>query len=438
MAAELVTAHLAACVQISGPISSYYLWHGKLDIAEEYRLTIKFLVEQTGKLESWLRENHPYEVPQWLAVSADRIGASYGRWAADEAGVQQPAQNAHSARQEVMRFSKQGRNFLRKKHFKEAEEVFSEALKLDEKNPYILVGLADTCRGLKKFEQAISYYEKVLKFDALNIFALRGIGDAYRGLLMYKSAIPYWLRYMESNKRDIYVMVRLAESFNKIDDFTRAESFYLMALEVNGGDKYALLGLGSLYYKAENDDKAAEYFDKLLALDDSYVAVLTMVGNICRRRCNYEAASQYYEKAVSLEPWNSFAIYGLGDCHRGLADWEQAIQCWVKILENEPNNQELLTRIGDAMLNLNRLDKALEYYTHSLKAGFNMYTLLGMSKLYQRKGNFSEAEKCCRQILQKVPDHPRTMAALAAIYNELGDTDKIIDIKAKIAAYEQV
>jgi len=406
MAAELVSAHLAACVQISGPISSYYLWHGELDIAEEYRLTIKFLTAQTDKLEAWLRNNHPYEVPQWLAVSADRVGELYECWAADEAGVRQPGHNAHSAKQEVVRFSKQGRNLLRKKRFKEAEEVFSEALKLDGENSYLLVGLADTCRELKKFDPAISHYKKVLKGDAVNIFALRGLGDAYRGLLMYKSAIPYWLRYMECNKRDIYVMVRLAESFNKMGDFTKAEAFYLMALAVNGEDKYALLGLGSLYYKAENDDRAAEYFDKLLSLDDSYVAVLTMVGNICRRRCNYEVASQYYEKAVNLEPWNSFAIYGLGDCHRGMADWEQAIQCWVKIIQNEPDNQELLTRIGDAMLNLNKLDKALEYYTRSLKLGFNMYTLLGMSKLYQREGNFSEAEICCRKILQKSSKSP--------------------------------
>lgn len=437
MAAELVSAHLAACVQISGPISSYFLWHGSLDIAEEYRLTIKFLAAQTGKLEAWLQENHPSEIPQWLAVSADRVGASYERWAADEAMVQLPDKNAPSVRQEVVKLSKQGRNLLRKKRFEEAKEVFLEAMKLDEENPYILVGLADTCRELKKFDQAISYYEKVIKFDAVNIFALRGIGDAYRGLLLYKNAILYWLRYMECNKRDIYVMVRLAESFNKIDDFAKAESFYLMALGVNGEDKYALLGLGSLYYKAENDDKAAEYFNKLLSLDDSYVAVLTMVGNICRRRCNYEVASQYYEKAVNLEPWNSFAIYGLGDCHRGMADWEQAIQCWEKILQNEPDNQELLTRIGDAMLNLNRLDKALEYYTRSEKLGFNMYTLLGMSKLYHRKGNFSEAEKCCREILKKVPNHPRAMAALASIVHELGDTDKIAEIKAKIAACEQ-
>jgi tetratricopeptide (TPR) repeat protein len=438
MAAELVAERLAACVQIAGPINSYYLWHGELETTEEYRLTIKFLGAKTEKLEAWLRENHPYEVPQWLAVPADRVGTPYKRWAEDEAGVKQVKKmDGHSAKKEVLRLSKQGRNFLRKKRFQEAEASFMEALELDDKNSYILVGLADTCREMKKFEQAISYYEKVLEFDSVNVFALRGIGDAYRGILQHKRAIPYWMRYLECNKNDIYVMVRLAESFNKTGNFEKAESFYLMAMKVNGEDKYALLGLGSLYYKVEDDDKALEYFDKLLALDDSYVAVLTMVGNIYRRRRSYELASQYYEKAANLESWNSFALFGLGDCHRGMADLEQAIFWWSKILENEPNNQDLLTRVGDAMLSLNKFDNSLEHYMRSLKVGFDLYALLGMSRLYRTQANFSEAEKCCLEILEKVPDHARVMEELLAVYQGLGDTDKIAEVEAKIAVLEE-
>ncbi len=438
MAAELVDAKLAVCVQTSGPINSYYLWHGTLETAEEYRLTIKFFAAKTEKLEAWLQKNHPYEVPEWMALPADRVGASYKRWAEDEAGVKQAASklDSHSAKKEVLRLSKQGRNLLRKKRFRDAEKSFLEALELDNKNSYILVGLADTCRELKKFEQAISYYEKVLEFDSVNVFALRGIGDAYRGILQHKRAIPYWMRYLECNKNDIYVMVRLAESFNKTGNFEKAEAFYLMALKVNKDDKYALLGLGSLYYKVEDDDKALEYFDKLLAMDDSYVAVLTMMGNIYRRRCNYEQASKFYEKAATLESWNSFALYGLGDCYRGMADLEQAIFWWSKILENEPNNQDLLTRVGDAMLSLNKFDNSLEHYMRSLKVGFDLYALLGMSRLHRAQNNYTEAEKCCLEILEKVPDHLRVLEELRSIYRSCGDSEKESEIEDKIAACE--
>ncbi len=440
MAGDLVGSKLAVCVQVDGPISSYYLWHGDLENSEEYRLTIKFLVGQTEKLEGWLRENHPYEVPQWLVVPADRVGVAYKLWAEDEADLRETKSvkmSTHAAKKEVLRLSKQGRNYLRKKRFREAEKTFSQALELDTKNAYILVGLADTCRELKKFEQAISCYEKVLEFDSVNVFALRGIGDAYRGILQHKRAIPYWMRYLECNKNDIYVMVRLAESFNKTGDYEKAESFYLRALGVNGGDKYALLGMGSLYYKIEHDDKALDCFDKLLSMDGGYVAVLTMVGNIYRRRHNYELACQYYEKAAKLESQNSFALYGLGDCHRGMADLEQAIYWWSKILENEPNNQDLLTRVGDAMLGLNKFDSSLEHYMRSLKVGFDLYALLGMSRLYRTQGNFVEAERCCLEILDKAPYHARVLDELASVYQGNGDTEKVAEIEKKIAALEQ-
>lgn len=76
MAEEMVSGRLAVCVQVE-PITSYYLWNGSLESSEEYRLTVKFLAENTEKLEAWLNEHHPYDVPQWLAVPVDRVASSY-------------------------------------------------------------------------------------------------------------------------------------------------------------------------------------------------------------------------------------------------------------------------------------------------------------------------------------------------------------------------
>nr|MBF0221146.1 divalent cation tolerance protein CutA [Desulfobulbaceae bacterium] len=433
MARELVEAHLAACVQIDGPITSFYRMDGHVENEQEYRVTVKFVSENTEKIEAWINDNHPYDIPQWLSISAERVNYSYRKWA--ESGVEQ--KTGHKPKKDVLRLSKLGRNYLRKRRFHEAENVFLEALELDSKNAYILVGLGDTTRELKKYEGSISYYEKVLEFDSVNVFALRGIGDAYRGILQHKKAIPYWLRYLECNKDDIYVMVRLAESFNKTGNFEKAEAFYLKALAVNPEDKYALLGLGSLYYKIEDDEKALQLFEKLLGLDGGYVAVLTMVGNIYRRRKEYETAAEYYEKATSIEEWNTFALYGLGDSHRGLGNLEKAVFWWSKILHNEPNNQDLLTRVGDAMMNMDRSAESLEHYMRSLQVGFDLYALLGMSRLHRNHGDWLDAERCCLEILEKVPAHQRSLTELIEIYKGMGNKDKVNEIQSIIDTLEQ-
>ena len=153
MARELVEARLVVCAQVDGPITSFYRWDEQLTIDQEHRLTLKFLAENTEKVEAWINENHPYEIPQWLSLSAERVSHSYRRWA--EAGVEH--KSVHKPQKDVLRLSKLGRNYLRKRRFHEAEQIFLEALELDPKNAYILVGLGDTTRELKKYEGAITY-----------------------------------------------------------------------------------------------------------------------------------------------------------------------------------------------------------------------------------------------------------------------------------------
>ena len=81
MARALVTAGLAVCVQVEGPLRSHYLWEGKVEATEEYRLTLKCLDEQLPALEAAVLARHPYSVPEWIVVDASRVGEKYLSWA---------------------------------------------------------------------------------------------------------------------------------------------------------------------------------------------------------------------------------------------------------------------------------------------------------------------------------------------------------------------
>ena len=77
---KLLDAGLVACAQISAPMKSHYLWEGKRHIETEYRITLKFLEENASLIETWLEENHSYEVPQGIWVRASGISNDYHRW----------------------------------------------------------------------------------------------------------------------------------------------------------------------------------------------------------------------------------------------------------------------------------------------------------------------------------------------------------------------
>ena len=72
---------LAACVQITGPITSHYHWEGKLEEAEEYRLSIKTHQRFQPEIAKVITSLHPYECPEIITIAAE-FSPAYAAWAA--------------------------------------------------------------------------------------------------------------------------------------------------------------------------------------------------------------------------------------------------------------------------------------------------------------------------------------------------------------------
>ena len=80
LAQRVVRRHLAACVNLVPSVESIFWWQGKLDRAREALLLIKTTVKAYPRLEAALRAQHPYDVPEIIAVPVTRGFAPYLRW----------------------------------------------------------------------------------------------------------------------------------------------------------------------------------------------------------------------------------------------------------------------------------------------------------------------------------------------------------------------
>ena len=85
-AAALIERRLAACVQVSGPVHSTYRWREKVQREEEYVLTAKTLTERYEQVAAFLREAHPYELPEIIAVAVHAADDAYLKWAREQCG----------------------------------------------------------------------------------------------------------------------------------------------------------------------------------------------------------------------------------------------------------------------------------------------------------------------------------------------------------------
>ncbi|GER88949.1 divalent-cation tolerance protein CutA [Dictyobacter vulcani] len=67
IAESLVGSHLAACVQVSGPITSTYWWKGQIETAQEWTCTAKTRKDLYSAVEQAIRVAHSYEEPEIVA-----------------------------------------------------------------------------------------------------------------------------------------------------------------------------------------------------------------------------------------------------------------------------------------------------------------------------------------------------------------------------------
>jgi periplasmic divalent cation tolerance protein len=84
LAALLIEQRLAACVNILAPCRSVYRWKGAVQHDEEHPMLIKTTAERYPALEKALREGHPYELPEIIAVPIERGLPAYLDWVASE------------------------------------------------------------------------------------------------------------------------------------------------------------------------------------------------------------------------------------------------------------------------------------------------------------------------------------------------------------------
>ena len=84
LAKGLVDERLAACVNAIPGVKSFYRWHGKIESDAEVKLVIKTRSERFDELAAWISANHPYEVPEIVAIPANRVSEAYFAWAVEQ------------------------------------------------------------------------------------------------------------------------------------------------------------------------------------------------------------------------------------------------------------------------------------------------------------------------------------------------------------------
>ncbi len=84
LARELVQLRLAACANVLPAVTSFYRWEGRDEEAREHPVLLKTTAESYPRLESAIRERHPYSLPEIIAWPVTAGLPEYLAWVEGE------------------------------------------------------------------------------------------------------------------------------------------------------------------------------------------------------------------------------------------------------------------------------------------------------------------------------------------------------------------
>ena len=87
LAHGLIERRLAACVNVLDGCTSVYRWKGDIEEADEVPVLVKTRTARYEELEAAIRELHPYELPEIVAVPVVRGLPEYLEWVAEETAI---------------------------------------------------------------------------------------------------------------------------------------------------------------------------------------------------------------------------------------------------------------------------------------------------------------------------------------------------------------
>jgi periplasmic divalent cation tolerance protein len=80
IARTLVAEGRCACINLVPGLRSFYVWEGKAQDDREALLVAKVPTRALAAYRDRMRELHPYEVPEIVALDASAVNDAYARW----------------------------------------------------------------------------------------------------------------------------------------------------------------------------------------------------------------------------------------------------------------------------------------------------------------------------------------------------------------------
>jgi lipopolysaccharide biosynthesis regulator YciM len=258
---------------------------------------------------------------------------------------------------------------------------------------------------------------------------LRKKGDLDRALKIHKE-----LSFRPGLEKRVRLMIlkSLARDYIQLRHYSDAVTSCRAMLDIEGKDRAALELLLSAYEGSRIWDEAIDVAGRLAKFfpDDGKVFMARYLSLVAREELkdDMEGAKKKFKRALSYDPSCNTAQLHLGDIYFEERSYDKAIELWTSLLRNNPEAiRDLSPRLERAYYEGGHFGKMTEVYedlSHDLPS--NPHVLLGLSRMYERRGELDAALRLATEARNLDPRNARTYQALIDLYAERREYEHLI------------
>ncbi len=196
---------------------------------------------------------------------------------------------------------------------------------------------------------------------------IRNIAEFYFDKKFYPYALKIFISLLERDRSNIELFEKIAFCYENIGDFENALDYYKRADIIESGRLWIVkkLALSSKFLNRWED--ALTYYREAEKQSPDDLKIQANIGQCLIHLEEFEQALQYYFKVEVLAPENQKIRRPLAWCSFLIGKFDTARDYLERLLQNDPGNRYDLMNLGHVYWCMKQDEKALEYYTRSLK-----------------------------------------------------------------------
>ncbi len=167
--------------------------------------------------------------------------------------------------------------------------------------------------------------------------------------------------------------------------------------------------------------RVLEPLQKAVEADATFVPALKNYAYVQLQAGELTAAKHTYQRVLAIEPMSHQALLHLGMIEAKLGNNETAESYFLALIQHKPGFMETYVHLAQLRESVRALDGAAAAFTSGIQQNTSWapgYWWRG--RIFQKQGNFNEAEKDFRRAIELAPEVPFPKDALAFLFADTG------------------